>query len=93
MRNKKFQKNCQKIQKIKKIPLWLHFKPKQVGKGREREKIKIIFPFRSFPTRNRKYQKNKKNTIMASFEAKIGWKRMRKRENKNYRYVPFLSDA
>ena len=30
---------------------------------------------------------------MASFEAKIGWKRMRKRENKNYRYVPFLSDA
>ena len=30
---------------------------------------------------------------MASFEAKIGWKRMRKRENKNYRYVSFLPDA
>ena len=30
---------------------------------------------------------------MASFEAKIGSKRMRKRENKNYRYVPFLPDA
>ena len=26
---------------------------------------------------------------MASFEAKIGWKRLRKRENKNYRSVPF----
>ena len=26
-RNRKFQKNSRKIQKIKKIPLWLHFKP------------------------------------------------------------------
>ena len=26
---------------------------------------------------------------MASFQAKIGWKRPRKRENKNYRSVPF----
>ena len=25
---------------------------------------------------------------MVSFEAKIGWRRMRKRENKNYRSVP-----
>ena len=30
---------------------------------------------------------------MASFQANIGWKRMRKRENKNYRSVPFLPDA
>ena len=30
---------------------------------------------------------------MASFEAKIGWKRPRKRENKNYCSVPFLPDA
>ena len=30
---------------------------------------------------------------MASFEAKIVWKRPRKRENKNYRFVPFLPDA
>ena len=30
---------------------------------------------------------------MASFQAKIGWKRMRKRENKNYHYVLFLPDA
>ena len=28
---------------------------------------------------------------MASFQAKRGWKRMRKGENKNYRSVPFRS--
>ena len=30
---------------------------------------------------------------MASFQAKIGWKMPRKRENKNYRYVTFLPDV
>ena len=30
---------------------------------------------------------------MATFQAKIGWKRLRKRENKNYRSVSFLADA
>ena len=30
---------------------------------------------------------------MASFQAKILWKRPRKRENKNYRFVMFLPDA
>ena len=65
------------------VSLWLHFKPKQVGKGREGEKIKIVFPFRSYPTGNRKFQKKRKkikkskNTIVASFQAKIGWKRPR----------------
>ena len=34
-----------------------------------------------------------KNAIMGSLQAKIGWKRMRKRENKNYHYVSFLPDA
>ena len=29
---------------------------------------------------------------MASIQAKIGWKRKKKRENKNYRSVPFLPD-
>ena len=29
---------------------------------------------------------------MDSFEAKIGWGRMRKRENTNYSSAPFLSD-
>ena len=30
---------------------------------------------------------------MASFQAQIGWERLRKRENKNYRYVSFLPDV
>ena len=30
---------------------------------------------------------------MASFQAKIGWKRPRKRKNKNYRSVSLLHDA
>ena len=37
--------------------------------------------------------KELKNTILASFQAKIGLKTMRKRENKNYRSVPFLPDT
>ena len=55
-------------------------------------------PFRSYTTRNRKFEKKIakklkkfKNSFMASFQAKIGWKRQRKRENKNYRSVPFRS--
>ena len=31
-----------------------------------------------------------KKIIMASFQAKIGWKMLRKRENKNYRSISFL---
>ena len=34
-----------------------------------------------------------KNTITASFQAKTGWKRLKKRENKNYRFVSFLPDG
>ena len=30
---------------------------------------------------------------MASFQAKIGWKWMKNRENKNYHYVSFQPDA
>ena len=75
------------------------FQAKIGWKMPERENIKSIIPFRSYPTQNRKFQKNRKkfknlkNTIMASFQAKIGWKTMRKRENKNYHYVTFLPDA
>ena len=29
---------------------------------------------------------------MDSFEAKIGWNSLRKRENNNYRFVPFQPD-
>ena len=55
--SKKIVKNS----KNKNTPLWLLFKPKQVRKCRERDKIKISFPFRSYPTRNRKFQKKRKN--------------------------------
>ena len=34
-----------------------------------------------------------KTTIVNSFKAKIGWRMMRKRENKNYTSVTFLSDT
>ena len=34
-----------------------------------------------------------KKIIMASFQAKIGWKMVRKRENKNYHSFPFLTDT
>ena len=47
-RNKKFQNRAKKF----KIPLWHHFKPKQIGKYRERENIKFTVPFRSYPKRN-----------------------------------------
>ena len=30
---------------------------------------------------------------MASFQAQTGWKRLKKRKNKNYRFVSFLHDA
>ena len=30
---------------------------------------------------------------MTSFHGKIGWKGLRNRENKNYRYVSFLPDG
>ena len=73
-RRKRENKNClsvpflpdgkQKIpkqeKKNKKIPLWLHFMPKQVGKCRERENIKIVFPFPSDRIGNRKFQKKRR---------------------------------
>ena len=42
------------------MPIWLLFKPKQVEKGRGREKIKIILPISSNKTHNREFQKNSK---------------------------------
>ena len=30
---------------------------------------------------------------MASFQAKTGWKSLKNRENKNYRFVSFLPDG
>ena len=57
--------------------------------------------YRSVPTRYvienskqiAKTFKKFKNTVVASFQAKIGRKWLGKRENKNYNSVSFLSDA
>ena len=73
-RRKRENKNClsvpflpdgkykipKKVKKNKKIPLWLHFMPKQVGKCRERENIKIVFRFPSDRIGNRKFQKKRR---------------------------------
>ena len=71
----KVKKKQQKNLNIQKIPLLLHFKPKQAVKGRERENIKLIVMFRSNPTRNRKFQK----------------KALKFKKLKKYRYVFFSS--
>ena len=60
MRNRKFQKNSLKIQKIKKYHCGFISSQNRQEKGCEREKIKIILPFRSYPLRDRKFQKNSK---------------------------------
>ena len=97
----KIPKKQQKNSKNFKTPSQLRLKPKQFEKGREKEKIKITVLMGFNPTRNRKFQKNSKkfkkfrNTIIASFQVKIGWERPRKRENKknkNRSYV-FLLDS
>ena len=93
------KKNRRKFKKIKKTPLWLHFKPKYVEKGRERRKTKIIVPFRSNPMRKKNSKKIEKkfrkykNTIVASFQAIIGSNGPRNWENKNYHSVSFQLDA
>ena len=66
----------------------------------EKERIQKL-SFRFVPTRREienskkiaKKFKDLKNTINASFQAKICWKRPRKREYKIYRYVSFQPDA
>ena len=58
----------------------------KIGRKKMRKgEIKVIVPFRSYPMHNGKFQRNSKkikklkNTITAKFQAKIGWKRLRKR--------------
>ena len=45
------------------------------------------------PKKIAKKIKKLKNTIMASFKARIGWKMPRKKENKYFRSVSFLPNA
>ena len=58
-RNRKFQKNSKKIQKIKKYHYGVISSQNRLEKA-QREKIKIIVPFRTNSMRNRKFQKNSK---------------------------------
>ena len=46
----KSPKKQPKNSKNSKVPLWLHFNLKQVGRDQEREKIKIIVLIISYPT-------------------------------------------
>ena len=56
----RIRKKQQKNSKDKKTSFQLLLNPKQVGKCREREKIKIIVPISFYPTRYREFQKNSK---------------------------------
>ena len=94
MRNTKIQKNNKKIQKY-------HYEFISRQNRLEKDEKERNKNYRSVPTRcvienskqiDKKFKKLK-NTIVASFQAKIGRKRLRKRENKNYRSVPFIPDA
>ena len=85
MRNRKFQKNSKKIQKIKKYHYGVISSQNRLEKA-QREKIKIIVSFCSVSTRRVRENSKKiakkfnklKSTVMASFQAKIGWKKQRK---------------
>ena len=77
------------------------FQAKVSWKNIRKREIKFIVPFRSVATRcvienskqiAKKFKKLK-NTVLASFQAKIGRKSLRKGENKNYPSVPFLPEA
>ena len=88
------KKKGNKIKKNLKAPFRLHFKPKRVGTGREREEKKLSFqPF--LPDSEWKIQKKRekklkklKSIIQASFHAKRGRDRSRMREKKIYRSDP-----
>ena len=84
MHNRKFQKNNKKIQKIQKYHYEFISSQNRLEKDEKaRNKNYRFVPFLSYPTRNRKFQKNRKkskklkNTIVASLQAKIGWRKAR----------------
>ena len=94
-RKTKFQKNCKKIQKIRKYRYGFIAIQNRQEKSEKETNSKLSFSF--VPTRRviensekiAKKFKIQKNTITNSFQVKVGWKRMRKREIKIT--VPFRS--
>ena len=101
MHNGKFKKIAKNLKILKKKLLWRYFKLLGWNSLRKsKNKNYRSVPFRSNPMHNGIFQKNskkikniKKKTIMALFQAKIGWKMLRKSENKNYSSVSFLPDT
>ena len=75
------------------------FQAKIGWKRPKREKLKISVSFRSYPTRNRKFQTNRKKIqkIIKYYYGIISSQNkgetLRKGENKNYRHVPFQPDT
>ena len=55
-RNRKFQKNSKKIEKIKIYHYGIISRQNRLENAKKQKKIKIIGPFRSHTTRNRKFQ-------------------------------------
>ena len=86
-RNRKLKKKKQQRNlKNQKTPSQLLFKTKLVGRCREREKknrfdVVLADLNRELKKIAKKFKKLE-NTIVASFQAKIGCERLRKRENK-----------
>ena len=97
--NGKFQKNRKKFKKIKKIHCGFISIQNKLKKAEKDGKQKLSFHF--VPTRHVKKKSKKiekkfqkfKNTVVASFQAIIGWNRPRNRENKNYHSVSFKPEA
>ena len=87
------------LKKLKKYHCGFISIQNKLKKAEKDGKQKLSFHF--VPTRHvkknskkieKKFQKFK-NTVVASFQAIIGWNRPRNRENKNYHSVSFKPDA
>ena len=91
-RNRKFQKNSKKIQKIRKHHHSFFPSQNRLEKAEKERKLKkksfqcvltrpVIENSKKIATKFKKLQ----NSIIASFQDKIGWERQRKGENKKNR--------
>ena len=77
--------NSKKNSKNKKPPLRLLFRPNQVRKGREWEKIKIIVLISSSSTRNREFRKNCKK--IQKIENRLGKAKKERKEKLLFRSI------
>ena len=65
------------------------FQVKIGWKGQEREKIKIVVPFCSDPTRNRKFQKNSQKIQKCHYGFISSQNRLEKAEKERTEKLPF----